>query len=142
MCKTTRYLLTRCPGIQMRAQNQQDLIYKRGQTGITKASVTIVFDNSDSSNAHPAFKGTPQITVTRQVGPHVLQPTSHTHAETVNRLHYPTSQNGSLMATRPLNKIFFPYFKPSNSTSTTPTSSSCKAVSQRSLTCDQPRSSV
>ncbi|THH15903.1 hypothetical protein EW146_g4642 [Bondarzewia mesenterica] len=31
----------------MRAQNQQDLIYKRGQAGITKASVTIVFDNSD-----------------------------------------------------------------------------------------------
>ncbi|KAG1760257.1 condensin complex subunit SMC2 [Suillus occidentalis] len=32
---------------QMRAQNQQDLIYKRGQAGVTKASVTIVFDNSD-----------------------------------------------------------------------------------------------
>ncbi|KAF8885194.1 condensin complex subunit SMC2 [Infundibulicybe gibba] len=34
---------------QMRAANQQDLIYKRGQAGITKASVTIVFDNSDRS---------------------------------------------------------------------------------------------
>ena len=32
----------------MRAQNQQDLIYKRGQAGVTKASVTIVFDNTDT----------------------------------------------------------------------------------------------
>ncbi|KAF8197070.1 condensin complex subunit SMC2 [Pholiota molesta] len=36
---------------QMRASNQQDLIYKRGQAGITKASVTIVFDNSDRANS-------------------------------------------------------------------------------------------
>ena len=32
----------------MRAATLQDLIYKRGQAGITKASVTIVFDNSDN----------------------------------------------------------------------------------------------
>jgi len=31
------------------AANQQDLIYKRSQDGITEASVTIVFDNSDRS---------------------------------------------------------------------------------------------
>ena len=31
----------------MRASNLQDLVYKRGQAGITKASVTIEFDNSD-----------------------------------------------------------------------------------------------
>ncbi|EKM76313.1 hypothetical protein AGABI1DRAFT_63367 [Agaricus bisporus var. burnettii JB137-S8] len=53
----------------MRAQTQQDLIYKRGQAGITKASVTIVFDNTDTQNKDqmPAgFANQPQITVTRQ----------------------------------------------------------------------------
>lgn len=30
----------------VRASNLQDLIYKRGQAGVTKASVTIVFNNS------------------------------------------------------------------------------------------------
>jgi len=48
----------------MRAGTQADLVYKRGQAGITKASVTIVFDNSDK--AAPGYI-TPQITVTRQV---------------------------------------------------------------------------
>lgn len=51
----------------MRAQNQQDLIYKRGQAGITKASVTIVFDNSDRENSPPGMENYGQITVTRQV---------------------------------------------------------------------------
>ena len=52
---------------QMRAQNQQDLIYKRGQAGITKASVTIVFDNSDREKSPVGYENSPQITVTRQV---------------------------------------------------------------------------
>src|SRR5712672_1420584 len=57
---------------QMRAQNQQDLIYKRGQAGITKASVTIVFDNSDRENSPPGMENYVQITVTRQVRPPVF----------------------------------------------------------------------
>ncbi|KAF8059920.1 condensin complex subunit SMC2 [Lyophyllum atratum] len=52
---------------QMRAANQQDLIYKRGQAGITKASVTIVFDNSDKSKSPVGQEAYKQITVTRQV---------------------------------------------------------------------------
>ncbi|TBU44815.1 condensin complex subunit SMC2 [Dichomitus squalens] len=51
----------------MRAQNQQDLIYKRGQAGVTKASVTIVFDNSDRSTSPVGFEDHAQITVTRQI---------------------------------------------------------------------------
>lgn len=51
----------------MRAQNQQDLIYKRGQAGVTKASVTIVFDNSDRSTSPVGFENCKQVTVTRQV---------------------------------------------------------------------------
>ena len=58
----------------MRAQNQQDLIYKRGQAGITKASVTIVFDNSDRENSPPGMENYAQITVTRQVRPPVFEP--------------------------------------------------------------------
>ena len=56
----------------MRAQNQQDLIYKRGQAGITKASVTIVFDNSDRENSPLGMENYAQITVTRQVRPSVF----------------------------------------------------------------------
>ena len=51
----------------MRAQNQTDLIYKRGQAGVTKASVTIVFDNSNPSEGPVGLEHYPQITVTRQV---------------------------------------------------------------------------
>ncbi|PRT53527.1 Structural maintenance of chromosomes protein 2 [Wickerhamiella sorbophila] len=51
----------------MRAQNQQELIYKRGQAGVTKASVSIVFDNSDKSRSPPNFEDFPTISVTRQV---------------------------------------------------------------------------
>jgi chromosome segregation ATPase len=53
--------------VQMRAANQQDLIYKRGQAGITKASVTIVFDNSDREKSPVGLENCKQITVTRQV---------------------------------------------------------------------------
>ena len=61
----------------MRAQNQQDLIYKRGQAGITKASVTIVFDNSDRENSPPGMENYAQITVTRQVCNFASYPLPH-----------------------------------------------------------------
>lgn len=51
----------------VRASNLQDLIYKRGQAGVTKASVTIVFDNSDKLKAPIGFESSPTISVTRQV---------------------------------------------------------------------------
>ncbi|KAJ9609850.1 Structural maintenance of chromosomes protein 2 [Cladophialophora chaetospira] len=51
----------------VRAQNLQDLIYKRGQAGVTKASVTIVFDNSDKSTSPIGFEEYAQISVTRQI---------------------------------------------------------------------------
>ncbi|KAH8105378.1 condensin complex subunit SMC2 [Cristinia sonorae] len=51
----------------MRAQNQQDLIYKRGQAGVTKASVTIVFDNTDRDKSPVGLEDCKQITVTRQI---------------------------------------------------------------------------
>jgi structural maintenance of chromosome 2 len=51
----------------VRAQNLQDLIYKRGQAGVTKASVTIVFDNSEKDKSPIGFEDQRQISVTRQV---------------------------------------------------------------------------
>ena len=48
----------------MRAATLQDLIYKRGQAGITKASVTIVFDNSD--NRFPT--GRDEVILRRTIG--------------------------------------------------------------------------
>ena len=51
----------------VRAQNLQDLIYKRGQAGVTKASVTIVFDNADKIKSPIGFDEYAQISVTRQI---------------------------------------------------------------------------
>ncbi|MCJ1423902.1 Structural maintenance of chromosomes protein 2, partial [Sticta canariensis] len=51
----------------VRAQNIQDLIYKRGQAGVTKASVTIVFDNRDKKKSPIGFEEYAQISVTRQI---------------------------------------------------------------------------
>ncbi|KAI9302946.1 RecF/RecN/SMC [Cunninghamella echinulata] len=51
----------------VRANNLQDLIYKRGQAGVTKASVTIVFNNEQRDKSPLGFENYRQITVTRQV---------------------------------------------------------------------------
>lgn len=51
----------------VRASNLQDLIYKRGQAGVTKASVTIVFDNGDASKSPIGFETCQKISVTRQI---------------------------------------------------------------------------
>ncbi|NWV85854.1 SMC2 protein, partial [Dasyornis broadbenti] len=52
---------------QVRASNLQDLVYKNGQAGITKATVSINFDNSDKSRSPLGFEANDEITVTRQV---------------------------------------------------------------------------
>ncbi|KAG8733880.1 Structural maintenance of chromosomes protein 2 [Ceratobasidium sp. 423] len=52
---------------ELRASNWQELIYKKGAAGVTKASVTIVFDNSDPANSPPGMQSLKQITVTRQI---------------------------------------------------------------------------
>lgn len=52
---------------QVRATNLQDLVYKSGQAGVTKATVSIVFDNSDKKNGPLGYEQYDDITVTRQV---------------------------------------------------------------------------
>ncbi|XP_057998245.1 structural maintenance of chromosomes protein 2-1 isoform X2 [Hevea brasiliensis] len=52
---------------QVRAANLQELVYKQGQAGITKATVSIVFDNSDRSRSPLGYEDHSEITVTRQI---------------------------------------------------------------------------
>ncbi|CAE7500350.1 smc2, partial [Symbiodinium microadriaticum] len=51
----------------VRVGNLQELVYKQGQAGVTKASVTIVFDNSDPAGSPVGYETHKEITVTRQV---------------------------------------------------------------------------
>jgi len=51
---------------QVRVSNMQGLVYKNGQAGVTKASVTIVFDNS-APGGPLGYDQHDQLTVTRQV---------------------------------------------------------------------------
>lgn len=52
---------------QVRAASLHDLVYKNGQAGIKKATVSLVFDNSDPERSPPGFEHLKEITVTRQV---------------------------------------------------------------------------
>lgn len=52
---------------QVRAGNLSELVYKQGQAGITKASVTLLFDNTDTSNSPVGYEACSEVTVTRQV---------------------------------------------------------------------------
>eukprot|EP00727_Mastigamoeba_balamuthi_P014838 m51a1_g9980 putative structural maintenance of chromosomes protein 2 (1232) ;mRNA; r:11484-15738 len=52
---------------QVRVKNLQELVYKQGQAGVTKASVSVVFNNSDRSTSPPGYEQFDKITVTRQV---------------------------------------------------------------------------
>lgn len=54
--------------VQVRAQNLQELVYKQGSAGITKATVSIVFHNNDPANGPSGYEDKEYITVTRQVG--------------------------------------------------------------------------
>ncbi|KAG8391599.1 hypothetical protein BUALT_Bualt01G0204200 [Buddleja alternifolia] len=51
---------------QVRASNLQELVYKQGQAGITKSTVSVVFDNSDRSRSPLGYDDSIEITVTRQ----------------------------------------------------------------------------
>jgi structural maintenance of chromosome 2 len=52
---------------QVRVSKLQELVYKKGQAGVTKASVTIIFNNEDKSKSPVGYKDHSQITVTRTV---------------------------------------------------------------------------
>jgi structural maintenance of chromosome 2 len=52
---------------KVRATNLSELVYKQGQAGITKASVTIIFNNLDKSRSPVGFENMDSISVSRQV---------------------------------------------------------------------------
>ncbi|PSC74142.1 structural maintenance of chromosomes 2-1-like [Micractinium conductrix] len=52
---------------QVRANSLQELVYKQGQAGITKATVSIVFDNRDKERGPVGYEALDEITVTRQL---------------------------------------------------------------------------
>lgn len=45
----------------------QDLVYKSGQAGVKKASVTIIFDNHDRKSSPMGYEHHKEIIITRQV---------------------------------------------------------------------------
>ena len=53
--------------VQVRANSLQELVYKQGQAGITKATVSIVFDNRDKERSPVGYDHLEEITVTRQL---------------------------------------------------------------------------
>lgn len=118
----------------MRAQNQQDLIYKRGQAGVTKASVTIVFDNSDRSASPVGMEDYAQITVTRQVRNFSNMDCGQLQTAAC-RLPFRTSRSTLSMATNQRSKQFKLSSRACNSTSTTRTSSLCRVGSPRCVAC-------
>jgi len=51
----------------VRAGNLSELVYKQGQAGVNKASVTIVFDNEDEALSPVGYEQFKEVNVTRQV---------------------------------------------------------------------------
>ena len=52
---------------QVRASNLQELVYKKGQGGVTKATVTITFDNTNKEQSPLGYESYDEITISRQV---------------------------------------------------------------------------
>ncbi|KAJ9512107.1 hypothetical protein QJQ45_012740 [Haematococcus lacustris] len=55
------------PQAEVRATNLQELVYKQGQAGISKATVSITWHNDDPENGPAGHKDKEYITITRQV---------------------------------------------------------------------------
>ena len=53
--------------LQVRAGSLQELVYKGGQAGITKATVTITFDNHDKKQSPLGYESYNELTISRQV---------------------------------------------------------------------------
>ena len=62
------YKSHRC--LQVRANSLQELVYKQGQAGVTKATVSITFNNLDKANSPVGYEQHDRLVVTRQVSLH------------------------------------------------------------------------
>jgi structural maintenance of chromosome 2 len=52
---------------QVRASSLSELVYKSGQAGVTRATVSLVFDNDDRRTSPVGYEDFGEITVTRQI---------------------------------------------------------------------------
>uniref|UniRef100_A0A803YFV7 SMC hinge domain-containing protein n=1 Tax=Meleagris gallopavo TaxID=9103 RepID=A0A803YFV7_MELGA len=59
--------ISHSPESSVRASSLHDLVYKNGQAGVNKATVSITFDNSDKKHSPLGFENNDEITITRQV---------------------------------------------------------------------------
>ena len=81
LCNPSRFLVSSylhtcdcvCLCVQVRAGSLQELVYKGGQAGVTKATVTITFDNRDKKQSPLGYESYDEITVSRQVGVAIVQ---------------------------------------------------------------------
>lgn len=53
--------------LQVRAANLQELVYKQGQAGVTKATVSVTWHNNHPETGPAGYEDKEYITVTRQV---------------------------------------------------------------------------
>lgn len=51
----------------VRAEKLNELIYKQGNSGVTKASVTIIFDNTNKEQSPPGYEKFDEISVCRTI---------------------------------------------------------------------------
>ena len=51
----------------IRADKIQDLVYKGGNAGVTKASVTLVFDNRDKNQSPNGYENCEKLSITRSI---------------------------------------------------------------------------
>jgi structural maintenance of chromosome 2 len=51
----------------MRAEKLQELVYKQGNSGVTKATVSIKFDNTNKAQSPPGYTDNNQIVITRSI---------------------------------------------------------------------------
>lgn len=69
---------SRAHPLQVRASSLADLVYKQGQAGISKATVSVTFNNDDPYSSPPGYEDKKEIIVTRQVTlPHSHYSSSH-----------------------------------------------------------------
>ncbi|KAK8814123.1 hypothetical protein WA158_007985 [Blastocystis sp. Blastoise] len=52
---------------QVRVRNMQELVYKQGQAGVTKATVTLIFNNKDSKQSPVGYEQYETISITRSI---------------------------------------------------------------------------
>ena len=70
----------------VRVSNLQELIYKRGNAGVTRASVTFTFDNSDKKRSPPQLVASDRVIICRIVAEGKSKYTLNGRTETADKI--------------------------------------------------------